>query len=69
MKIPALGCKSRQDGIMTAAIFTLFGGLLVVTALTIIPDIPYLPGIILASGLTLWLFVPLIVIATWIKNR
>jgi len=69
MKMPAMGCKSRRDGIMTAAVFTLFGGLLIVTAITIIPDVKYLPGIILTSGILLWLFVPLIVIATWVKNR
>jgi len=68
MKIPALGCNSRRDGIMTAAVFTLFGGLLIVTSTSLIPDIPYLPSIILASGILLWLFVPLIVIATWVKN-
>ncbi len=54
---------------MTAAVFALFGGLLIVTAITLIPDIKYLPGIVLASGVLLWLFVPLIVIATWVKNR
>lgn len=69
MQMPALGCKSRHDGIMTAAVFALFGGLLIVTAITIIPDIQYIPGIILASGIALLLFVPVIIIATFIKNR
>ena len=54
---------------MTATVFALFGGLLIVTAITIIPDIQYIPGIILASGIVLLSFVPVIIIATFIKNR
>ena len=69
MNLPALGCKSRRDGIMTAAVFALFGGLLIAAAITIIPDMPYIPGIILSFGILLLLFVPVIIITTFIKNR
>lgn len=65
----SLGCKSIRDGITTAIIFSVAGFLLILTAVTIIPEIGYLPQVIMFSGILLLLFVPLIIVATIIKNR
>ena len=65
----SLGCKSLREGVTTAIVFAVAGTLLILTALFIIPAIAYLPHIILLSGSLLLLFVPLIIIATIIKNR
>lgn len=63
------GCNSIREGITTAIVFSVAGVLLVLTALYIIPSIWYLPHIIMLSGSLLLLLVPLIIIASIIKNR
>ena len=69
MNIPSFGCNSLREGITTAIVFSVAGVLLILTALFIIPAISYLPHIIMLSGALLLLFVPVIIVATIIKNR
>ena len=69
MKILSFGCNSLREGVTTAIVFSIAGVLLILTALFIIPAISYLPHIIMLSGSVLLLFVPVIIVATIIKNR
>ena len=69
MKILSFGCNSLREGVTTAIIFSIAGLLLILTASFIIPEIAYLPHIIMLSGSVLLLFVPVIIVATILKNR
>ncbi len=69
MKMLSFGCNSLREGITTAIVFLVTGILLILTALFITPEISYLPHIIVLSGSLLLLFVPVIIIATILKNR
>ena len=69
MNIPSFGCNSLREGVTTAIVFSIAGVLLILTAIFIIPAISYLPHLIMLSGSVLLLFVPVIIIATIIKNR
>ncbi len=69
MKILSLGCKTIQDGLTTASIFFSMGLGLILAGIWIIPQILYLPQIIIISGTLLLIMVPLILIATYLKNR
>ena len=69
MKMLSFGCNSLREGVTTAIVFSVTGVLLILTALFIIPEIAYLPHLIMLSGSVLLLFVPVIIVATIIKNR
>ena len=69
MKMLSFGCNSLREGLTTAIVFSIAGVLLILTALFIVPAISYLPHIIMLSGSVLLLFVPVIIIATILKNR
>ena len=69
MKILSFVCNSLREGVTTAIIFSIAGLLLILTASFIIPEIAYLPHIIMLSGSVLLLFVPMIIVATILKNR
>jgi len=69
MKMLSFGCNSLREGVTTAIVFSVTGVLLILAALFIIPAISYLPHIIMLSGSVLLLFVPVIIVATIIKNR
>ena len=64
----SLGCKTIEDGIVTALIFLLSGISIVLAGIWIVPDIWYLAHIIITSGLLILFMVPIILIATYIKN-
>jgi len=68
MKMHSLGCKTIEDGIVTALIFFLSGISIILAGIWIVPDVWYLANIIIASGLLILLMVPIILIATYIKN-
>jgi hypothetical protein len=69
MKMLSFGCNSLREGVTTAIVFSVTGVLLILTALFIIPAISYLPHIIMLSGALLLLLVPVIIVATFLKNR
>ncbi len=69
MKMLSFGCNSLREGVTTAIVFSIAGVLLILTARFIIPAISYLPHIIMLSGSVLLLFVPVIIVATILKNR
>jgi hypothetical protein len=69
MKIRTLGCKTMVDGIITAMIFLLAGSGLIIVGHWLLPDVFFLPEILTGSGLFLLLFVPLILTASYLKNR
>ena len=69
MKMLSFGCKSLREGVTTAIVFSIAGVLLILTAIFIVPEIAYLPHLILLSGSVLLLFVPVIIVATILKNR
>ncbi|MCW8932430.1 MAG: hypothetical protein OQL19_19615 [Gammaproteobacteria bacterium] len=64
----ALGCKTIKDGVMTAFIFLITGLSLILVGYWIVPDIWYFSHIIILSGTLLLFLVPVILIATYIKN-
>lgn len=64
----SLGCKTIEDGIVTALIFLVTGLSLISVGYWIVPDIWYFSHIIIFSGLLLLLLVPVILIATYLKN-
>jgi len=68
MKMHSLGCKTIEDGIVTALIFLLSGISIILAGVWIVPDIWYLARIIITSGLLILLMVPIILIASYIKN-
>ncbi len=69
MKMLVLGCKTIKDGITTALIFFLTAISLILAGIFVVPDIWYLSSIIILSGIFVLLMVPLILIATYIKNK
>ena len=69
MKTLSFGCNSLREGVTTAFVFSVVGVLLILAALFIVPAISYLPHVIMLSGGVLLLFVPLIIVATILKNR
>jgi len=68
MKMHSLGCKTIEDGMVTALIFLLSGISIILAGYWIVPDVWYLAHIIIVSGLLILLMVPLVLIATYIKN-
>jgi len=69
MKMLSFGCNSLREGVTTAIIFSVTGVLLILTAKFVIPEIGYLPHIIMLSGSLLLLFVPVILVAAIVKSR
>ena len=69
MKMLSFGCNSLREGATTAIVFSVTGVMLILAALYVVPPIAYLPHIIMLSGSVLLLFVPVIIVATILKNR
>ena len=69
MKMLSLGCKTIQDGITTALIFFITGLGILLTGIWLIPEFWYLPQIIIFTGILILLMVPLILVASYLKNR
>jgi len=69
MKMLSLGCKTFRDGITTAFIFLITGLCIVMSGIWVMPDIWYLPHIIIGVGSILLLMVPVILLASYLKNR
>ncbi len=69
MKMLSLGCKTMKDGLTTAFIFFIMGLCLVLTGIWLIPEIWYLPQIIIFTGALILFMVPLILLASYLKNR
>lgn len=69
MKMLSLGCKTIKDGITTALIFFIAGLCIVSAGIWVMPELWYLPQIIIFSGSLLLFMVPVILVATYLKNR
>jgi len=69
MKVVHLGCKTIKDGITTASVFLITGLCLILVGNWILPELWYLPQIIIFTGMLILLMVPVILIATYLKNR
>ena len=69
MKMLSLGCKTIQDGITTALIFFITGLAILLTGIWLIPEFWYLPQIIIFTGILILLMVPVILVASYLKNR
>ncbi len=65
----SIGCKTIRDGITTAIIFFITGICLLLTGIWIVPEIWYLPHIIILVGILVLIMVPIILVATYFKNR
>jgi len=65
----ALGCKTIRDGMTTAGIFFITGFCLMSAGFLVIPDLWYLPHIIITAGILILLMVPVILIATYLKHH
>ena len=63
-----LGCKTIKDGITTAIIFLITGISLLITG-WLMPDLWYLPHIIIISACLVLFMIPLILLGTYLKNR
>jgi hypothetical protein len=64
-----LGCKTIQDGNATALIFFITGLFMVLTGFWVMPEIWYLPHIVIFAGTLVLLMVPVILLATYLKKR
>jgi len=64
----SLGCKTIEDGIITASIFFVTGLLIICAGVWIVPEIWYLSHIIIFSGALLLMLVPVVLVATYLKN-
>ena len=69
MKMLSLGCKTFKDGITTALVFFISGLCFIFTGIWVIPEIAYLPQIIIFVGSLILLMVPVILVASYVKNR
>lgn len=69
MKILSLGCKTLQDGITTALIFFITGLCILLAGIWVIPEIWYLPQIIIFMGVLILLMAPVVLVASYLKNR
>jgi len=58
-----------QDGYTTAVVFFITGVCLVLAGFWVIPEIWYLPHIIILTGALVLLMVPVILTASYLKNR
>ena len=65
----SLGCKTIKDGMITAVIFFITAISIMLAGVWIVPDIWYLSHIIILAGGLILCMVPVILIATYIKNR
>ena len=69
MKMLSLGCKTIQDGLTTAFIFFITGLCLILAGVWVMPEIWYLPQIIIFMGTLVLFMIPVILVATYLKNR
>lgn len=69
MKMLSLGCKTIKDGLITALIFFITGLCLVLVGVWVMPEIWYLSQIIIFTGALILLMVPVILVASYLKNR
>ncbi len=69
MKILSLGCKTFRDGVTTAFVFFITGLCLVMSGIWVMPEIWYLPQIIIFVGILILLMAPVILVASYFKNR
>ncbi|MCP3663933.1 MAG: hypothetical protein GY696_15825 [Gammaproteobacteria bacterium] len=68
MKLLSLGCETMREGVMATAVFLVAGVSLVLIAMKLIPEVWYLPQIILALGFFLLLFAPIILVSTFLLS-
>ncbi|MCU7938058.1 MAG: hypothetical protein KZQ64_16590 [gamma proteobacterium symbiont of Bathyaustriella thionipta] len=69
MKMLSLGCKTIKDGLTTALIFFITGLSLVLAGFWVMPEIGYLPQIIIFMGALVLLMVPVILVSSYLKNH
>ena len=69
MKMLHLGCKTIKDGITTAIIFLLTGACIVLAGIWVVPEIFYLSHITIFMGAIILLMAPVILVASYLKNR
>ena len=64
-----LGCKTFRDGLTTSFIFFITGLCIVLAGIWVLPEIWYLPQIIIFMGAFVLFMVPVIIVASYLKNR
>jgi len=65
----SLGCKTIKDGITTALIFFITCLCIILVGIWVVPEIWVLSEIIMFMGAIVLLMVPVILIASYLKNR
>ncbi len=69
MKKFSIGCKTFRDGVTTSFVFFITGLCLVMSGIWVMPEIWYLPHIIIFVGILILLMAPVILVASYFKNR
>ena len=68
MKSFRFGCKRMKDGILVSAVFTTMAIGMILTARFLVPDLDYIPGVVMGFGLLLLWFAPIILLCTWQRH-
>ncbi|MEA3277620.1 MAG: hypothetical protein U9Q81_20515 [Pseudomonadota bacterium] len=68
MKLAALGCKTLRDGIIVSFIFFLAAIAMILAGRFVVPNIAYMPQVIVILGLILLVMAPFILIATYLHT-
>lgn len=67
-KLLVLGCKTLREGVMVSTIFFVGAVLMLLAAQYIVPDIWVLRPVVLALGMGLMLFAPIILLSTFLLS-
>jgi hypothetical protein len=68
MKAFRLGCKTMKDGILVSGVFFAMAVGLILLARTLVPDVAYMPDVVMGLGMLLLCFAPLILLGTWLRS-
>ena len=68
MKILALGCKTMREGVTVSIIFFAAAMLMILAGQHVVPDLAYMPHIVMAVGLLLLLLAPVVLVSTFLLS-
>lgn len=68
MKEFNLGCKSMRDGVIVASVFLAAALSLMLAARFLVPQIAVLQMLVQAFGILVLLFVPVILVTSWLRH-
>ena len=68
MKELNIGCKRVSDGVIVAGVFLSAALVMMLVARYLVPEIPLLLLLLKALGALLLLFVPVVLVTTWLRH-